>query len=58
VEELAPSEEISFFHGGKEVILCTLLKREVVCDKDPDKLDEFWVNAIATNVLQAIPLES
>ena len=23
----------------------TLLKREVVCDKDPDKLDELWVDA-------------
>jgi hypothetical protein len=50
VEELAPSEEISFFLGGKEDILGTLLKKRVVSDKDPDKLDEFWVNAIAINV--------
>jgi hypothetical protein len=50
VEELAPSEEFSFFLGGKDAILGTLLKREVVCDKDPNKLDEFWVNAITPNV--------
>jgi|LakMenE01Jun11ns_1017448.scaffolds.fasta_scaffold6380029_1 hypothetical protein len=50
MEKLAPSEEIRFFLGGKEVIFGTLLKRGVVCEKDPDKLDEFWVNTMDTNV--------